>query len=81
VRPLRLRRVEKERLSLTDTPIDEAQLKQMLVELDDIEARARLHPVEVEIVEGLKRRPIKHWCAGCFKMISAIYQKAKEARQ
>jgi hypothetical protein len=53
----------------------------MLVELDDIEARARLHPVEVEIVEGLKRRPIKHWCAGCFKMISAIYQKAKEARQ
>lgn len=38
---------------------------------------ARLHPVELDIVEALKVRPRSAWCQGQLRLLDAIVRKAK----
>lgn len=46
--------------------------------LDEVDAaRERLVPIEQEILDGLRARPLDTWCPGCDRLLRALAVKAK----
>lgn len=44
--------------------------------LDVVEAHmALLHPIEQAIVTSIRKQPVDRWCAGCYRLIHALWQK------
>lgn len=53
-----------------------AEQEKLLAELDTPENRARLHEIEVNILDALKERPDRHFCKGCVRMLRMLHAKA-----
>lgn len=56
------------------SPPSDAERDRMFREIE--EGKARLHPIEVEIVAGLQARPAQTWCLGCTTLLYRIHAKA-----
>jgi hypothetical protein len=50
-----------------------AERLRMLSEIDD----TKLAFIEQDIVRALRERPMRTWCDGCDRMLSALWRKAQ----
>lgn len=57
-------------------PISEDHRREAVGMLDVVEAHmALLHPIEQAIVTSIRKQPVDRWCAGCYRLIHALWQK------
>lgn len=45
------------------------------------ERKSRLHFIEQEIVDGLRKKPYDEWCSGCYRLLVALHKKATKGEE
>jgi hypothetical protein len=52
------------------------EVDRMVRELEKPELQARLHPIERDILAGLKKKQRRLWGSFCHRMLRKLYEKA-----